>query len=149
MQTKVHPRGTYVCMEGPQFSTRAESELHRSWGGHLIGMTLMPEAKLAREAELCYAAVSLPTDYDCWRPAHEDLPKHELLKEIIGNVQEATRNALALIRKALPAIAQGKLPACGCQSALEMGIWSDRASIPSEVRSRLDLLLGKYLPRNP
>jgi 5'-methylthioadenosine phosphorylase len=105
----------------------------------------MPEAKLAREAELCYAAVNLATDYDCWRPARDDVSKLELLKEIISNVEVATRNALELIRHALPAIASGKLPACGCQSALELGIWSDKAQIPEAARKRLDPLIGKYL----
>ena len=143
--TRIHPSGTYVCMEGPQFSTRAESEMHRAWGAHLIGMTLMPEAKLAREAELCYAAVTLATDYDCWRPAHEDVSKLELLKEIISNLEVATRNALGLIRQALPAIASGKLPACSCQSALELGIWSDKSRLSEAVRKRLDPLIGKYL----
>jgi 5'-methylthioadenosine phosphorylase len=145
VDTNVHRGGTYVCMEGPQFSTRAESEIHRSWGAHLIGMTLMPEAKLAREAELCYAAVTLATDYDCWRPAHEDVSKLELLKEIISNLEVATRNALGLIRNALPTIASGKLPTCSCQSALELGIWTDKSRIPEAARKRLDPLIGKYL----
>ena len=91
IQTEVHDGGTYVCMEGPTFSTRAESEMHRAAGGDLIGMTVMPEAKLAREAEIAYALVALPSDYDCWRPHPADLDKHELLKEIIGN------HALALV----------------------------------------------------
>jgi len=144
-EVKVHPRGTYVCMEGPQFSTRAESELHRSWGADLIGMTLMPEAKLAREAELCYAAVCLPTDYDCWRPTPDDLDKHALLREIVGNLQAATAAALTLIRRAVPAVrALGTTP-CHCQTALSQAVWTDRARIPEDVRSRLKLLLGRVL----
>ncbi|HMK73873.1 MAG TPA: S-methyl-5'-thioadenosine phosphorylase [Myxococcaceae bacterium] len=144
-EVKVHPRGTYVCMEGPQFSTRAESELHRSWGADLIGMTLMPEAKLAREAELCYAAVCLPTDYDCWRPTPDDLDKHALLREIVGNLQAATAAALTLIRRAVPAVrALGATP-CTCQTALAQAVWTDRARIPDDVRSRLRLLLGRVL----
>jgi len=95
VETTVHDGGTYVCMEGPAFSTRAESQMHRLWGGDLIGMTAMPEAKLAREAELAYALVCLPSDYDCWRPAPAELDKHELLKEIIGNLTEATGNAIS------------------------------------------------------
>jgi 5'-methylthioadenosine phosphorylase len=138
--------GTYVCMEGPQFSTRAESELHRSWDAHLIGMTVMPEAKLAREAEICYALVALVTDHDCWRPRKADLDAHRLLEEIIGHLRAATENALGLIRRALPAVASGST-GCGCQSALALGIWSDRAKIPPEVRHRLAPLLGKYLDR--
>jgi 5'-methylthioadenosine phosphorylase len=144
-EVKVHQRGTYVCMEGPQFSTRAESELHRSWGADLIGMTLMPEAKLAREAELCYAAVCLPTDYDCWRPTPDDLDKHALLREIVGNLQAATAAALALIRRAVPAVRSLAGTTCTCQNALAQAIWTDRNSIPEDVRSRLRPLLGRYL----
>jgi 5'-methylthioadenosine phosphorylase len=141
---KVHTRGTYVCMEGPQFSTRAESELHRSWGADLIGMTLMPEAKLAREAELCYAAVCLPTDYDCWRPTPDDLDTHALLREIVGNLQAATGAALALIRRAVPAV-RALDRSCHCQSALAQAIWTERSRIPEDVRNRLRPLLGRYL----
>jgi 5'-methylthioadenosine phosphorylase len=136
--------GTYVCMEGPQFSTRAESELHRSWKADLIGMTVMPEAKLAREAEICYALVALVTDYDCWRPHKTALDAVHLLEEIIGNLRAATENALALIRRALPgAAATG--PECGCRSALALAIWSDRAKIPPNVRKELAPLLGRYV----
>ena len=141
----VHERGTYVCMEGPQFSTRAESDLHRGWGGDLIGMTLMPEAKLAREAEICYALVALPTDYDCWRPHPQQVDQVQLLEEILGNVRAATQNALELIRRAIPAVASLADRPCPCQSALALAIWSDRARIPAEVKERLRLLLGKYL----
>jgi 5'-methylthioadenosine phosphorylase len=145
LSTRVHPGGTYVCMEGPQFSTRAESELHRSWGGSLIGMTAMPEAKLAREAELCYALVALPTDYDCWRPHPASVDQQKLIEEILGNVKAATQNALELIRRAIPAVgALGDKP-CACQSALAMGIWSDRARIPHDAKERLKVLVGKYL----
>jgi 5'-methylthioadenosine phosphorylase len=143
--TRVHQGGTYVCMEGPQFSTRAESELHRAWGASVIGMTAMPEAKLAREAEICYALVALPTDYDCWRTHAAHLDQAKLLEEILGNVKAATQNALELIRRAVPGIAAlGEKP-CACQSALALGIWSDRARIPAAVREKLRPLLGKYL----
>jgi len=135
--------GTYVCMEGPQFSTRAESELHRVWNAQLIGMTVMPEAKLAREAEICYALVALVTDHDCWKPHKGDLDAVHLLEEIIGHLRAATENALALIRRALPAAAAGG--DCSCQSALALAVWSDRARIPAEVRRKLKPLLGKYL----
>jgi 5'-methylthioadenosine phosphorylase len=145
LPTRLHQGGTYVCMEGPQFSTRAESELHRSWGGSLIGMTAMPEAKLAREAELCYALVALPTDYDCWRPHPAHLDQQKLIEEILGNVKVATQNALELIRRALPAVvALGEKP-CACQSALALGIWSDRSRVPQDIRDRLQVLVGKYL----
>jgi 5'-methylthioadenosine phosphorylase len=143
--TRVHPKGTYVCMEGPQLSTRAESELHRAWGADLIGMTVMPEAKLAREAELCYALVALPTDYDCWKPSRSDLDQVQVIQEILRNLKEATQNATDLIRRALPAAGALGDTLCSCRSALAMGIWSDRTQIPKEARQRLRLLLGKYL----
>jgi 5'-methylthioadenosine phosphorylase len=144
LPTRVHQGGTYVCMEGPQFSTRAESELHRSWGASLIGMTVMPEAKLAREAEICYALVALPTDYDCWKPHPASLDQAKLIEEILGNVKAATQNAIELLRRAIPLVAQIDKP-CACQSALALAIWSDRARIAPQVRERLQLLLGKYL----
>ena len=142
---RVHQGGTYVCMEGPQFSTRAESELHRSWGASLIGMTAMPEAKLAREAELCYAIVALPTDYDCWKPHPATLDHAKLIEEILGNVKAATQHALELIRRAIPQVAAAAEKPCPCQSALELAIWSDRSRIPPQVREKLRPILGKYL----
>jgi 5'-methylthioadenosine phosphorylase len=142
---KVHERGTYVCMEGPQFSSRAESEMHRQWGGDLIGMTIMPEAKLAREAEICYAAVALSTDYDCWRVHKTKVDQLQLLEEIIGNVKAATQNALSLIRASVPDIAALPADACTCQHALRLAIWSDRPRIPSEAKNKLATLVGKYL----
>ena len=145
MPVKVHSHGTYVCMEGPQFSTRAESEMHRQWGGDLIGMTLMPEAKLAREAEICYAPVALATDYDCWRKRAADEDKLQLLEEIIGNVRAATQNALGLISRALPGVAAAAAVECDCQSALKLAIWSDRGRIAPEVKERLSPITAKYL----
>ncbi len=142
---RIHQGGTYVCMEGPQFSTRAESELHRSWGASLIGMTAMPEAKLAREAELCYALVALPTDYDCWKPHPATLDQAKLIEEILGNVKAATQNAIELIRRAIPQVASLGDKPCACQSSLALAIWSDKARIPAEVRQKLALLIGKYL----
>jgi 5'-methylthioadenosine phosphorylase len=144
LPARVHQGGTYVCMEGPQFSTRAESELHRSWGASLIGMTAMPEAKLAREAEICYALLALPTDYDCWKPHPATLDQAKLLEEILGNVKAATQNAVELIRRAIPQVAQIDKP-CACQSALALAIWSEKGKIPPLLRDRLGLLLGKYL----
>jgi len=143
--TRIHPSGTYVCMEGPQFSSRAESELHRSWGASLIGMTAMPEAKLAREAEICYALVALPTDYDCWKPHPATLDQAKLLEEILGNVKAATQNAVDLIRRTIPQMASLAERPCSCQSALALAIWSDRARIPAEARQKLAPILGRYL----
>ena len=144
LPVKVHDGGTYVCMEGPQFSTRAESDLHRAWGGSLIGMTVMPEAKLAREAEICYALVALPTDYDCWRPHPASLDQHQLIDEILGNVKVATANALELIRRAVPRVSALAGEPCPCQSALALGIWSDRSRIPPDVKEKLRPLIGRY-----
>jgi 5'-methylthioadenosine phosphorylase len=145
LPTRLHQGGTYVCMEGPQFSTRAESELHRSWGASLIGMTAMPEAKLAREAELCYAMVALPTDYDCWKPHPATLDQAKLLEEILGNVKAATQNAVELLRRTIPQMAALADRPCPCQSALALAIWSDRARIPAEARQKLAPILGRYL----
>ena len=142
---KLHPGGTYVCMEGPAFSTRAESEMHRAWGGDLIGMTCMPEAKLAKEAELAYAMVCLVSDYDCWRPAPEDLDKHELLKEIIGHLQAATDNAIGLIKAAIGRFGEIAEVPSPSHSALELAIWSDREMIPPEAKARLGVLVDKYI----
>jgi 5'-methylthioadenosine phosphorylase len=143
--TRIHQGGTYVCMEGPQFSTRAESELHRSWGASLIGMTVMPEAKLAREAEICYALVALPTDYDCWKPHPASLDQAKLIEEILGNVKAATQNAIELLRRAVPRVAEIAEKPCSCQSALALAIWTDKARIPPEAREKLRPLLAKYL----
>ena len=143
--TQVHHAGTYICMEGPAFSTRAESEMHRLWGGDLIGMTCMPEAKLAREAELAYALVCLPSDYDCWRPAAADLDKHELLKEIIGNLTEATANAVALIKAAVARFGEIADVPSPAHSALELAIWSDRSRIAPAAKPHLGVLVEKYL----
>ena len=145
VKTEVHDGGTYVCMEGPAFSTRAESEMHRLWGGDLIGMTCMPEAKLAREAEMGYALVALPSDYDCWRPAPADLDKHELLKEIIGNLAQATANAITLIKFAVERFGEIADVVCPAHSALELGIWTERKHIPAAVKKKLGVLVKKYL----
>ncbi len=141
---QVHSQGTYVCIEGPALSTRAESLMYRSWGADLIGMTAMPEAKLAREAELHYALVAVPTDYDSWQPAASAEPDALNLSHL-QNRQAASANGLALIRRALPRVASAPLR-CRCDSVLAMGIWSDRSRISNEVRTRLRPLLGRYLP---
>lgn len=137
--------GTYVCMEGPAFSTVAESRMHRSWGGDLIGMTCMPEAKLAREAEICYALLALPTDYDCWRPHPKGVDQRELLKEIIGNLEEATRRSVALIRVALKLASANLNSGCICQTALDLAVWTPEAHIHDEQKQRLGTLLARRL----
>ena len=144
LEGKIHESGTYVCMEGPQFSTRAESHMHRAWGGDLIGMTCMPEAKLAREAELCYALIALPTDYDCWRPTDPNRGADELLKEILGNLNVAAQHAISLIRATLAQM-DGHRAVCNCQDALKMAIWSDKSKIDPDIKKRLAPLVGRYL----
>jgi 5'-methylthioadenosine phosphorylase len=147
-----HSRGCYVCMEGPAFSTRAESLMHRLWGGDLIGMTCMPEAKLAREAEIAYALVALVTDYDCWRKpqapkeAERPVDPAELLKEIIANLQAASDNAASLIGRTLRRIAADPqaLAASPALGALKLAIWSDKARIPRDQVELLAPLWMKY-----
>jgi len=141
----VHRSGTYVCMEGPAFSTRAESEMHRAWGGDLVGMTCMPEAKLAREAEMAYAMVCLVSDYDCWRPPPQEVGRHELLKEIIANLRAATANAIELIKAAIGRFGEIAQTPSLAHSALELAIWSNRDRITPETRAKLGVLVGKYL----
>jgi len=137
----IHEGGTYVCMEGPAFSTVAESRMHRAWGGDLIGMTCMPEAKLAREAQICYALIALPTDYDCWRPHDPGADKGALLAEIIGNVEHATAASVKLIEAALDRLAADTPPTCACQSALELAVWTKREHMDAALRDRLGPLL--------
>jgi 5'-methylthioadenosine phosphorylase len=147
----VHPEATYVCIEGPSLSTRAESLLYQSSGADVVGMTVMPEARLAREAELHYAMVALPTDYDSWRPPPPGQAHEELLTQVSHNVQAATVSAAALIRRALPRVTEPREPrgnGCRCDTALALAIATDRARIPDEVRTRLRPLLGRYLPPN-
>jgi len=146
---KTHNRGCYVAMEGPAFSTRAESLMHRLWGGDLIGMTCMPEAKLAREAEIGYALIALVTDYDCWRPpARKDGPVDpaELMKEIIANLQSASDNAVNLIRRSLRKIAEAPeaLKASPALNALKLAIWSDKKRIAAEQILALGPIWKKY-----
>jgi 5'-methylthioadenosine phosphorylase len=146
-----HPEGCYVCMEGPAFSTRAESLMHRLWGGDLNGMTVCPEARLAREAEIPYALVALVTDYDCWKakPTEgkaETVEPEALLQEIIANLQAASGNAMELIRRALRRIAADPaiLNGCPAKDALKLAIWSDKPSIAAEEIRRLGALWGRY-----
>ena len=144
VDTTVHQAGTYVCMEGPQFSSRAESHMHRQWGGDVIGMTALPEAKLAREAEICYALVALPTDYDCWRPVDPIRGHHDLLQEVLANLQRATENALSLIHATLKLV-NGVGEECRCQDALRLAIWSEKSQIDAATRRRYELLISRYL----
>jgi 5'-methylthioadenosine phosphorylase len=140
----VHDGGTYVCMEGPAFSTKAESLMHRGWGGDLIGMTVMPEAKLAREAEIAYASIALVTDYDCWRPHEPGITPQKLLEEIIAHLKAATTNAIALMRAAIEQLANHGLPDSLAHEALALGIWTDRAKLTNELFDRYGPLLAKY-----
>ncbi len=136
---KVHDGGTYLNMEGPQFSTRAESKIYRSWGVDVIGMTNLQEAKLAREAEICYATVAMATDFDCWHETHDDVTVEAVLEIMRKNVGNA---------KSLIQVAAGRVPAertCGCKDALRFAIMTDPARIPAEARDRLGLLIDKYV----
>lgn len=141
----VHPKGTYVCMEGPAFSTVAESRMHQQWGGDLIGMTCMPEARLAREAEIPYALVALATDYDSWRPHTPGQSREALLAEIIGHLKHATANAIALLRETIASIAATPLPESAIHTALELAVWSDKKALTPAVRARYGVLLERYL----
>lgn len=140
MDIKIHAQGTYVCMEGPQFSTRAESLMHRTWGGDLIGMTAMPEAKLAREAQMCYALVALASDYDCWRPHDPSKGKQTLLQEIISNLQRATDNCLKLIEALLAGDESLIREDCGCRKSLELAVWTDPKQIEAARKEKLAVL---------
>jgi 5'-methylthioadenosine phosphorylase len=135
-----HSKGTYVCMEGPQFSTRAESLMHKAWGGDLIGMTAMPEAKLAREAQICYALIALASDYDCWKPHAGGKDKQTLLKEIIGNLQAATNNCLELIETVLGSEHELSGEDCHCRKSLDLAVWTDQGRIKADDKERLKVL---------
>ncbi len=134
----MHTGGTYICIEGPQFSTLAESKLYRSWGVDVIGMTNLPEARLAREAEMCFATLALATDYDCWHETAE-VSVEQILKIINQNVSLAQE----IIRRAVQMLPAERT--CACGSALAHAIITDKAVISPEARDRLDLLLGRYL----
>ena len=138
----VHRGGTYVCMEGPQFSTRAESFLHRSWGADVVGMTNLQEAKLAREAEICYATLALVTDYDCWHEEEEDVTVDAVLAVLRRNARTA-QAAVARIVEALPE--ERSSGACPCANALEHALITDRAAIPASVRRDLAPIVGRLL----
>ncbi|MFA5087863.1 MAG: S-methyl-5'-thioadenosine phosphorylase [Candidatus Omnitrophota bacterium] len=135
----VHEGGVYVNMEGPQFSTKAESKLYRSWGMDIIGMTNLTEAKLAREAEISYATLAAVTDYDCWHETHETVT----VEMIIGNLIKNVENAKKIIKQAVPKI--GKLTQFSAQGALQHAIITDRNMIPEQKKKELGILVGKYL----
>jgi 5'-methylthioadenosine phosphorylase len=136
---RVHAGGTYVCMEGPQFSTRAESHLYRSWGAHVIGMSNLQEAKLAREAEICFGTLALATDYDCWNEAAGDVAIEHVLAVLQQNVELAQRT----VARAVSSIEDAR--SCACASALKDAIITDRARIPKRARAALKPIIGKYL----
>jgi len=138
----VHRGGTYICIEGPQFSTKAESRIYRSWGVDVIGMTNMPEAKLAREAELCYATLALATDYDVWHESHDAVT----VEAVIANLLKNVATAKDVVRRVIPAI--GGPRTCECPSLLKNAVITSPAAFPLATRRRLDLLLGKYFPLN-
>lgn len=144
MDARVHESGTYVCMEGPAFSTRAEAHLHREWGGHLIGMTCMPEARLAREAEICYALLALVTDYDCWRPHDPGVAQETLLDEIIGHLRIATDAAIALIGAAVQRMSTDPPGPCHHHHGLKLAIWSDKSKVDPAVVEKLRPIIGRY-----
>jgi len=131
--------GTYVCMEGPQFSTKAESNVYRSWGADVIGMTNLQEAKLAREAEICYVTVAMVTDYDCWHPSHDAVT----VDQIIAVLNKNAENAANVVRETVAALPAKR--SCKCGSALAHAILTDRSKIPAATRERLKLILNKYL----
>jgi 5'-methylthioadenosine phosphorylase len=135
----VHAGGTYVCIEGPQFSTRAESRVYRQLGFDIIGMTNLQEAKLAREAELCYATVALVTDYDVWYEGGEDVT----LEQVLSNVRRNVETAQAIVRRVVPALDLER--DCGCRHAVENAVNTPPELIPAATREKLDLLIGKYI----
>ncbi len=131
--------GTYLCMEGPAFSTLAESNLYRSWGMDVIGMTNLQEAKLAREAEICYVTIAMVTDYDCWHPDHEAVTVTDIIANLTKNAENAAKVVAAAVRS-MPAARE-----CKCGSALAHALITDRKTIPDATRKKLELLVGKYL----
>jgi len=135
----VHEGGTYLCMEGPMFSTRAESHLYRSWGANVIGMTNLQEAKLAREAEICFATIALATDYDCWRSNEESVEVADILAVLEANAGLA-RRAVALVASKIGAAARD----CACGRALEHAVITAPGAIPAATRERLALLVGRF-----
>lgn len=139
----VHRGGTYLCIEGPQFSSKSESRIYRQWGVDVIGMTNMPEAKLAREAELCYATLALVTDYDVWHESEETVTVEAVIANLLKNVATAKE----VLQRAIPEI--GPPRRCACPSLLKNAVITSPSSFPPRTRRVLDLLLGKYFPSPP
>lgn len=135
----VHRGGTYLCMEGPQFSTRAESQIYRSWGVDIIGMTNINEARLAREAEICYGTIALATDYDCWHAAHDDVS----IESIIAIIQQNVAMARRIIAGAVAELAVER--SCACKDALQFAIMTDKTLIPATTKEKLSVIMGRYL----
>ena len=136
---RCHKGGTYVCMEGPAFSTKAESNVYRSWGMDLIGMTSLQEAKLAREAEICYATLAMVTDYDCWHPDHDAVTVNQIVEYLSRNIENSKKILLQAVRS-LP-----RERTCKCGSALEHALFTDPKKIPPQTKKKLALLVGKHL----
>ncbi len=130
--------GTYLCMEGPAFSTKAESNVYRSWGMDVIGMTNLQEAKLAREAEICYVTVAMVTDYDCWHPQHDAVTVNDIIANLVKNAE----NACKVVAEAVARMPAGR--ACKCGSALAHAIITDRKLVPEATRAKLGILIDKY-----
>ncbi|MDP6102782.1 MAG: S-methyl-5'-thioadenosine phosphorylase [Dehalococcoidia bacterium] len=139
MGARVHSQGTYVVMEGPQFSTKAESHLYRSWGADVIGMTALPEAKLAREAEICYSILACSTDYDCWQESEVPVT----VEMVVGNLNKNIALSKAILGDVIPRLSEQR--SCSCGSSLENTIITAGEVIPPEARKRLALLVDKYL----
>jgi len=139
LRIKMHKGGTYINMEGPQFSTLAESNLYRSWGMDVIGMTNMAEARLCREAEICYATLACVTDYDCWHPEYEKITVDMVINNLLKNVENAKKILHGLIRN-LP-----HKRSCGCQVALKNAIITDKKQIPAKAKRDLEIIIGKYV----
>ncbi len=136
---KVHNGGVYICIEGPQFSSRGESYIYKNWGVDIIGMTNVTEAKLAREAELCYSTIALVTDYDCWHQEEEAVTTDAIIAILNKNVDTSKK----IIKEALSTVSTDS--ACGCHNALKGGIITSSDGIPSQIRERLELIIGKYI----
>ena len=139
LKTAVHRGGTYVVMEGPAFSTKAESHLYRSWGASIVGMTALPEAKLAREAEICYATLAFVTDYDCWHESEEPVSVEMVVANLLRNAETAKN----ILKKAIVAISGER--DCQCATALKNAIITSRDHIPAQIKDELSLLIGKYV----
>jgi len=141
LNLRVHNSGTYICIEGPQFSTLGESKIYRLWGVDVIGMTAIPEAKLAREAEICYQTVALVTDYDCWHPEHDVVSVEVVIKQLIEN----SKNANEIVKKIIPVLQKEKIEGCKCQEALKNAIMTKPEVMDKKMKEDLSILIEKYV----